>query len=146
MHQPHTQASQQSINHDQQPSITVMPSQMLSKSSHQPQRPNARDQRVNYTQYSNEVQKQKIKKNSSELNFYQKRLSQHQVSKQRTASNNSTSSYQKMPMVSGSSHSRHSQKRKEVVAGQPGVAKYSGHDQELSSSEKRLVNEHEASQ
>lgn len=49
-----------------------------------------------------------------------------------------------MPVVSGSSHSRHSQKRKEVVGGQV-AAKYSGHDQELSSSEKRLVNEHEAS-
>lgn len=80
MHHPNTQASQQSISHEQ-PSITVMPSQMLSKSSQPQRQPNTRDQRANYTQYSNEVQKQKIKKNSSELNFYQKRLSQHQVSK-----------------------------------------------------------------
>lgn len=49
-----------------------------------------------------------------------------------------------MPLVSGSS-SRHSQKRKDMMGAHQAAGKYPGQDQELSSSENRLANEHEAS-
>lgn len=73
-------------------------------------------------------------------------MSTHQqVGKQRTVSNTSSSSYQKMPVVSASSHSRHSQKKKESASQANQTGKFSAHDHELAdltSSEKRRALEH----